>query len=441
VTDRAPRSTAPLPGFVRLFGSPGVLAQRGGGDVGRTRLALLIRLRWAAIAGQLAVVLPALSSGWLRGEDLALYLGVVASLAVFNLWSVWFLARKPRRRVDSALPHLIVDMLALTVLLVLSGGAWNPLAPVVFIHAGLGALVLDGWRSLALAGMLVAVAVAITLLPDLPPAAPDPPTPKAVILPAQVLVSLVVWAMTAWVAQGLNAQQRLLRNLQDHQGRVDRLRASGALAAGFSHEFSTPLNTLRMRLERLGRRDLDEAALADLGAAEAAADRCEGVLRSMVARQMDPNELRLEAVELGGLLRRITRSWSSEHKPVALDLPVVDHRCVMAPLPMTQVILDLLDNADEAMGGEGELEIGLRCSEDACIIEVRDRGPGWPDVVRKYLGQPFLTTKSGGTGLGLFNAWSLAMALGGTLRLEDRPGGGAIAALDLPCTTAEEHPA
>jgi signal transduction histidine kinase len=65
-------------------------------------------------------------------------------------------------------------------------------------------------------------------------------------------------------------------------------------------------------------------------------------------------------------------------------------------------------------------------------LEVRDRGEGWPEVVRAHLGEPFITTRAGGVGLGLYYVWTLMSALGGELTLEDRPGGGATARLRLP---------
>lgn len=435
------RSTQPpqgAPGAVlRLFGSPGMLARRSGGDIERIRLALLVRLRWVAIAGQLAVVAPALSLGWLERRLLLFYLGTVAGLAIYNGWSAWAL-RRGVRAPRSVLPALAVDLAALTVLLVLSGGAWNPLAPIFIVHAGLGALVLDGWRSVVFAVLLAVVATVISLVPSLPPAAPNPTTPVSFVLPSLILVAELVWALTAWLAAGLSAQRRVLDNLRDQQQRVDRLRAAGALAAGFSHEFSTPLNTLRMRLDRLERAELPEASSRDLHAAREAVLRCEGVLRSMVGRQLNPKHVRLEAVMLPDLVRQVCESWATGGK--AVQVRVVresGHSCILPTLPFTRALLDLLDNAAQASHHGGterdELLVQVECGESECRIAVLDRGPGWPRVVLENLGQPFLTTKDEGTGLGLYNAYSLASALGGRFELLDRAGGGAEASFRLPC--------
>jgi two-component system, sensor histidine kinase RegB len=425
---------------VRLFGSPGLMAQRSRGDLEKIRLALLVRLRWVALFGQVAVVVPALRLGWLEQRFLPAYLGTVLGLFAYNAWSSWALKRDiaPPR---SVLLPLSIDLVALAVLLVLSGGAWNPLAPIFIVHAGLGALVLHGWRSIAFAGLLVLVAAVVSLVPSLPPAAPAKPTSISIVLPSLVLVALTVWALTAWMAAGLAAQRRVLENMRDQQLRVDRLRASGALAAGFSHEFSTPLNTLKMRLERLGRQELPGSADKDVAAAREAAERCEGVLRSMVGRQLNPKKVRLEQVELAGLVERVCDSWATGGRAVRVAIEGEHgHMCLLPTLPLTRAILDLLDNAAEASPNGGnerdELQVQVTCSGDVCKVAVLDRGPGWPTVVRENLGQPFLTTKPDGTGLGLYAAHSLAQALGGGLELGERDGGGAIAAFRIPC---DEH--
>jgi len=70
---------------------------------------------------------------------------------------------------------------------------------------------------------------------------------------------------------------------------------------------------------------------------------------------------------------------------------------------------------------------------------VLDRGEGWPDVVRHHLGEPFVTTKPDGVGLGLYYVYNLAAAIGARLHLVDRPDGGAIAQLSLPLRTMPSH--
>ena len=408
----------------------------GGLGADPTRLVWLTRLRWVAIVGQLAVVVPALRLGWLAPGLLTSYLSIVAGLAFLNFATGRWIVRDRNPGRDMVLVQLTFDVIALTSLLLLSGGAWNPLAPLVFVHAALGALLLSGPRSVAHLALLLFALASITLFPLLPPALEARPTPVSVVLPSQVLVAGVIWGFTRWLTGTLNEHRRLLLNLKGHQERGDRLRAAGALAAGVSHELATPLNTLRMRLARLGRSKVPEDD-PDLVAARDAAAHCEDVLRKMVGRQLEPGELRMEPVDPVVLVRRICASWSTSSQGVDLRVGApADAPVILPTLAFTQALLNLLDNAAEAMASldPRARPVDVRVGVEAAMLRVAvaDTGPGWPDVVRENLGQPFLTTKPDGHGLGLYNAHALAVALGGRLQLEDRPGGGAIAAFVVP---------
>ncbi len=401
----------------------------------RARLVWLTRLRWVAVAGQLAVLVPALSLGWLDRRLLVCFLSVVGGLVLLNVVTARWIVRDRNPGRDMLLIQLLVDLGALTSLLLLSGGAWNPLAPLLFVHACLGALLLHGWRSAANLAALALAIGSVTLAPLHPPALPSPPTPVAVTLPSLLLVALVIWGFTSWMSGTLGEHRRLLLNLKEHQERGDRLRAAGALAAGFSHEFSSPLNTLKLRLGRLGRGTVDPED-ADLLAAQRAVEQCEGVLRKMIGRRLEPGELRMEDVEVRGLVERVCASWGSGRTAPRFSVRGRPISMVLPSLALTQALLNLLDNAAEAMEGAGDVsspvEVELDADESTLRISVLDRGPGWPAVVRQNVGQPFVTTKSDGTGLGLYNAHALAVALGGRLHLGDRAEGGAIASFVLP---------
>ena len=85
--------------------------------------------------------------------------------------------------------------------------------------------------------------------------------------------------------------------MSERKTRIDRLRAVGALAAGLSHEFATPLNTAKLKLARLGRtHDLGDDA--DLDTAAEALDRCEEILRRMAGSQLEAAGLQLEVVDV-----------------------------------------------------------------------------------------------------------------------------------------------
>jgi two-component system sensor histidine kinase HydH len=103
------------------------------------------------------------------------------------------------------------------------------------------------------------------------------------------------------------------------------------------------------------------------------------------------------------------------------------------PRKVKQVLVNLVQNALDATPRAGR--IVMRCeagAEDQALFVVEDTGPGLAPEVRRRLFQPGTTTKSGGSGLGLTIARAIAEQHGGSLTLEERPGGGCRATLTLP---------
>jgi two-component system sensor histidine kinase RegB len=109
---------------------------------------------------------------------------------------------------------------------------------------------------------------------------------------------------------------------------------------------------------------------------------------------------------------------------------------VVPAVAFTQAVLNLVDNALEESSADAPAEVEVRATPERVSVEVRDHGPGWPELVRAHLGEPFVTTRPGGVGLGLYFAYTLAETIGGTLELDSMPGGGAIARLVLPAALA-----
>jgi signal transduction histidine kinase len=91
---------------------------------------------------------------------------------------------------------------------------------------------------------------------------------------------------------------------------------------------------------------------------------------------------------------------------------------------LNQVWTNILDNAIDALGGQGEIRIGVRRSEDHLVVELCDDGPGMAPEVRERIFEPFFTTKppGSGTGLGLHIAHNVVARHGGRIEVRSRPG-------------------
>jgi signal transduction histidine kinase len=117
---------------------------------------------------------------------------------------------------------------------------------------------------------------------------------------------------------------------------------------------------------------------------------------------------------------------------VTLDLPA-DLPPVMASADhLSQVFLNLIINAIEAMPGGGSLDIAARVCEGQMELAFSDTGAGITPEAMSMIFEPFYTTKEDGTGLGLAISHSIIQQHGGSITARNAPGGGATFVVSLP---------
>lgn len=403
----------------------------------KARLAWVVRLRWLALGAQLLSIVPAIEFEVLERQLLPVFLSVIAALALLNVFSWAALRRQSEVYLEHVFFQLAADIVALTALLALAGGAWNPLMPILFVHMGLGALMLEGRLSFILFVLLLGCIAFNQVYAQIPPGLEASLLPAYMLFPAQYIIAGAFWILTAWLSRTLMALQAHYSFLSERKTRIDRLRAVGALAAGLSHEFATPLNTAKLKLARLARtKDLKNDS--DWATASEALERCEDILRRMSGSQLEPEGLKLEAVDVAMIVERMCNSASeADQSPGASKIHFSDngraHRRALLPaVAFSHAILNLLDNARESTHGEGRIDVDVSARSGRIQVKIMDRGPGWPDVVRKHFGEPFITTKPDGVGLGLYYVHNLTEAVGAEFTLEDREKGGAVARISMP---------
>ncbi len=306
--------------------------------------------------------------------------------------------------------------------------------PILFVHAGLGSLLLEGRLSVALFAALLGCLVFLQLFTQIPPGLSDTRIAGVILFPAQLLVAVAFWFLTTWLSRTLGSLQQRFVMRRERETRIDRLRAVGALAAGLSHEFATPLNTAQLRLGRLAR----NRALANdpgLELAREALERCGEVLRQMAGAPLRPEGLSLEVADLDQLVREVCAGVSSSAEGPSIRVLTSGDGSRFALVPrvaFSQGLLNLVDNAIEASGGADEVEVWVERSPGRVDVSVCDRGDGWPDVVKAHLGQPFVTTRPDRVGLGLYFVHTLSEAIGAEFHVENRELGGAVARISLP---------
>ncbi len=221
-----------------------------------------------------------------------------------------------------------------------------------------------------------------------------------------------------------------------------KLASIGQLAAGIGHELNNPLNnilTLTKLMER-GLPECDGHLAEDLASLREEALRASRIVGGVLnfARQVPPEvstfDLRQWLDETLPLVKQ-----AAKRRRVNLVVTCDDGQVLGDRSQLQQVLINLLLNAIQASPEGGEARVSARRAAKVWSIQVRDHGAGIADEARDKIFDPFFTTKpvGDGTGLGLSISLGIVERHGGRLRVENAPGGGAIATAELPLVPVE----
>ena len=229
-----------------------------------------------------------------------------------------------------------------------------------------------------------------------------------------------------------------LKLLQLQSIRAERLASLGQLAAGVAHELNTPLANIMMIAESLQRRApstwVSTRAEAVIGQVDVASRVVAGLLD--FGRHHSPVT---EEVELAPLVEEAIQFVRGKRSPGVRVTAVAEapgFRIPINRIQIQQVLVNLLNNAYDAMEDRGEIRVESRTVGDWVEISIADTGPGMLDSVLPHIFEPFFTTKMDGkgTGLGLAICHGIVTSHGGTLSVGTLLGHGTTFTIRLPRT-------
>ena len=236
----------------------------------------------------------------------------------------------------------------------------------------------------------------------------------------------------------LERQQIAAEEAEEFTARENQLRAAGRLAAEFAHQIKNPLaiiNNAAFSLQRSLRTGKADAAhqLEIIQEEVARADR----VITQITGYAQLSEGRVEKLDvIAELDRAIAQVF-----PPAVPTQIKIHREFAAHFPpllmqrghLSEILVNLLQNAREALGQKGNVFVAADCRRDYSIeISVRDDGPGVPPDKIERIFEAYYTTKEKGTGLGLAIVKHNVELYGGTVRVESKSGQGAAFHLLFP---------
>lgn len=223
-----------------------------------------------------------------------------------------------------------------------------------------------------------------------------------------------------------------LQGVQQDLVQANRLAILGQVAAGVAHEINQPVATIRAYADNAKAfldRGKSETAKENLGLIAELTDRIgaiTGELKGLARKGRQAAEpVELKAAIDGALFLLKSRFAGSFDRLSIGEIP--SGLAVLGqPIRLEQVLINLLQNALEAIEGKADAAITIRLTrltDDELDLAVTDTGPGLPDHVRDNLFIPFTTSKEGGLGLGLVIARDIVTEYGGRLSVETSAGG------------------
>ncbi len=236
-----------------------------------------------------------------------------------------------------------------------------------------------------------------------------------------------------------------VRLIEDEIETSRRLSASGRLTRGVAHEVKNPINAIVLHLQLLQNKlqQIDPDTRRHMDIIDNEIHRLDRVVQILVDFTR-PRNLHLEETDLRRVLEDVSllaapdaaqhgvtlqRRFPNERLPVKVDIDF-----------MKQAILNIVLNGVQAMPQGGTLTILARAEKDVIITEIRDQGTGIPPEVQEKVFELYFTTKKGGSGIGLAQAYQILQWHYGSVDFESAEGLGTTFRLRLPLVETRSEP-
>lgn len=418
-----------------LFGPGGQIAPG-------VRLRTLINLRWAAIAGQAAalIIVDAVLNFPLAVLPTWATVGALAALNIF------LLLRYPRGQQltgRQASVQLGFDLVQLATLLYLTGGLENPFSVLILVPVTISATILSARSTLALLvlAFLCLVFLALYHLPLPWGSEPLSLSPTFLLGVAFALtIAMAFVAIYAWrVSDDARRRAQALVATQNALAREQKLSALGSLAAAAAHELGTPLGTITLVTKELLReRAGDDALMDELKLLESQATRCRDILANL-SRRAEAEDQHFKRAPITAIIREAAKPYEDMGPKLYFTATSTDDGPTPV-IPRRSEILHGLGNYIEnaCRHAKARVSLDLSWDHDEVHLVISDDGSGFDPDILDVLGEPYLPSRAGGMGLGIFIAATLLERTGAAIIYVNDVSGGAVVDITWPRSAIEE---
>ncbi|MDP5004032.1 MAG: ATP-binding protein, partial [OM182 bacterium] len=379
----------------------------------------------------LAILLPFSSIEVPPSAIIGLLIGVAASL-VIGFWRL--------RSAVSLLPlellgHLLADVVLLILLLTQTGGISNPLISYLLVLLAVSATILPRLMVLSFAAGSIAI-YTFFLLIDLSSGQQMSMGAEGQAMTFQlhlvgmwvifVVSAALITAFVTRMAEGIRAREINLAHAREDALRSEQLIAIGTLAAGTAHALGTPLSTMAVLLG-----ELDSIATENLAAPEVKEDI--SVLRQQVTRCRNSLTQLTRASKslIADFIEDIREYLVNIHPTsnIKFEVQDTDKKQLTSDPGIKHAVINIIENGIKAARTEVCVSAKTLTSnasgghQEFIELIITDDGPGIPDEVMENLGEPFISIRNQGMGLGIYLANASIQRLGGTIEMSNVTGG------------------
>ncbi|MFO7766538.1 MAG: ATP-binding protein [Pelovirga sp.] len=233
-------------------------------------------------------------------------------------------------------------------------------------------------------------------------------------------------------------------NMRQQMARMDRLASLGRMSAGIAHEVRNPLTGVSLLLDELHDRLLGQQADQELiRGALGEIERLEALVTEML-RFSSAKTPKLSSGSVAEVLRDsvflIRKQCQRQRVKLVENIPEDLTDVMLDTDRLKQVVLNLVNNALDAMPQGGTLRVSAEQLEDHILITVVDTGEGISSDQLPLVFEPFYTTKGQGTGLGLSICYNIISEHGGDIQVDSVVTQGTSVRITLPPATARMLP-
>ena len=371
----------------------------------------LVVLRWIAITGQLLTI------GFvyfvLNFSFPFFYCIIIIFLGILTNIYLQFGEKKKLLSDFSSIIYLSYDLTQLTILIFFTGGITNPFVLLLLIPAVVSSTFLSVKNTVNLSFITASFLLILTIyhfpLPSSGELHFHVPNYYLYGIPIAIIIGLIFLCYFG-ARFGLENRKRTeaLNRLELVLAKEHELKSIGVQAAAAAHSLSTPLSTIKLVSKELEKEmENDSKYSKDIKLLNAQALRCGEILKKLSMAPLKKDDF-FENVKLIDLLVEITKSFkeiSNKNFSIKSENNNYD-QVIRRKAEITYGLRNFIGNASKF--SNSLIEIKLESNQHKTLVKVCDDGPGFPEDIKKFLGEPYIHTKDkkidakSGLGLGTF---------------------------------------